>query len=74
VLTDCGILFRAERSSAVVVEWEKYLDQVHRGLSGSEAQHSEHEKQPSSDDGREQQGPETAQTVREEEEHDLSKL
>jgi hypothetical protein len=30
MLTDCGLLFRAERSSAVVVERKKYLDQVHR--------------------------------------------
>jgi hypothetical protein len=55
VLTDCGILFRGERSSAVVVEREKCLDQVHRRLPGSKAQHSEHEKQRDRDDGREQQ-------------------
>jgi hypothetical protein len=55
--------------SAVVVEREKYLDQVHRRLPGSKAQHSEHEKQRDRDDGREQQRAWTAQAVREEEKH-----
>jgi len=44
-LPDCGICFSGERSPAIVIEGQKYLDQMlHLKASYSEPKHSENEK------------------------------
>jgi hypothetical protein len=69
MLSDFGVFFGLQRLAAVVMEWQKYLDQMHRKPPRSEPQHSEHEKQRHRDRRRHQQRSEATEPVREEEKH-----
>jgi hypothetical protein len=64
VLADFGVFLGLKRLAAVVMEGQKYLDQMHRDHRRSEPQHSEHEKQRRRDRGGNQQRSETPDMLR----------
>jgi hypothetical protein len=69
LLSDFGVFFGVEQLATVVVEGQKYLDQMHRKPRCSEPQHSEHEKQRHRDRRRDQQRSDATEPVREKEKH-----